>query len=111
MKVGDRVRIASAHYTTDTGQMVDLRAIEELPAVQLVDRDQAVAILREGGYVRCAVIVYEFSDNGNTITPMFVALEDGKGNWWDLRGRALVITPIVEQLKFDAAGTGNAYPD
>jgi hypothetical protein len=92
MKSGDLVTV-SARAGTVAAVVLDVRCIEDLPDLPCVDAAAARAILLADAFRRAAIIGYEYVDDCRKIPLMFVALEDGAGLWWDLKGNNLQLDP------------------
>jgi hypothetical protein len=90
MKVGDHVAVHSGRTYTDDATIEGLCHPDELPAIAGVPNVESVrAILAEGNYVAIALISYDFLG-----TPVcFVAFQDARGQWTDLKGTPLIIEP------------------
>lgn len=90
MKAGDIVSIHSGRAYTEDATIESIHHPDELPAIANAPNVEAVrAILAQGNYIAVALITYKFLD-----TPVaFVALQDTRGRWSDLKGQHLIIEP------------------
>ena len=111
MKTGDHISVHGRAGDVDDATILDIRSVEELPDLPLVDGPAARAILLEGCFRRAATIGYTFNDNGEKVPVMFVALEDAEGLWWDLHGHNLQIDPIGENEQCPAPSTATQRPN
>ena len=90
MKAGDRITIHAAQTFADDATVLSITHPDELPMIELAPNVETVrAILAEGRYVSVALIEYKFLEE----TLAFIALEDTRGRWWDLKGNELLIEP------------------
>lgn len=90
MKPGDRISVHAPESYTDEAIVASICHPDELPAIEGAPNIEAVrAILAEGNYVAVALIEYRFLQT----TCAFVALEDTRGRWSDLKGTPLLIEP------------------
>lgn len=90
MKSGDRISIHAGHGYTDEAIVACICHPDELPAIEGAPNIQEVrAILADGNFVAVALIEYKFLDQ----TLAFVAFEDTRGRWCDLKGQSLLIEP------------------
>jgi hypothetical protein len=111
MKTGDNVSVHGRAGDVDDATILDIRPIEDLPdVVPLIDVRIVRALLIGDNFRRAAVIAYNFLDNGETVRVMFVALEDGRGSWWDLRGHNLQINEKGDNDKCPAPSTASTPP-
>lgn len=70
MKPGDHIRVASSAG----------------------DLDDAVVL----AFRRAAIIGYTLDIGAAHIPATMLAIQDGEGNWWDLAGRSLIMTPASQ---------------
>jgi hypothetical protein len=90
MKAGDRISVHAASSYTDEAIISTMCHPDELPALEGAPNIEAVrAILAEGSFVSVALIEYKFF--GETLA--FIALENTRGHWYDLKGQQLLIEP------------------
>ena len=90
MKTGDKVPVHSGKSFTDDATIESLCHPDELPAIANAPNVAAVrAILAEGAYIAVALITYKFLDE----PVAFVALQNTRGEWFDLKGQQLIIEP------------------
>jgi hypothetical protein len=99
MKTGDMITVEGKAGRV-TARVLDVRAADELPDLPVDVSDAARKILADE-FRNVAVIAYRLGVE--RIPVMFVALEDERGIWWDLRGHQLSISPVTA-----AAGDGSA---
>lgn len=99
MKPGDHVAIHSGRAYTEDATIEALCHPDELPAIDGAPNVEAVrAILAEGNFVAVALISYKFLN-----APVcFVAFEDTRGRWSDLKGQQLIIEPRSATNDLDA---------
>jgi hypothetical protein len=85
--------IVNIHGDTTYAEDAIVRVIchpDELPSIDGAPNvDMVRAILAEGSFVSVALIEYKFLDE----TLAFIALENTRGQWTDLKGQALLIEP------------------
>jgi hypothetical protein len=90
IRAGDRITIHAAKSWADDAIVLSVTTPDELPAIDGAPNVEAVrAILAEGRFVAVALLEYKFFDQRLG----FIALEDTRGRWWDLKGQELLIEP------------------
>jgi len=98
MKAGDRITVHGPKNFADDATVETICHPDELPAIANAPNVAAVrAILAERPYVNVALITYKFLDE----TLAFVALEDPRGQWWDLKGTPLIIEQRPAENELD----------
>jgi hypothetical protein len=94
LAVGDRVKVRGASGLVE-GEVLGVGVPDALPVVpgyDLADVQIVSDVLREGGVVLLAVVLYPFRfSDGKTRNVAFVALRLSDGRWFDLRGRWLML--------------------
>ncbi len=97
MRTGERV-IVTANAGMVAGEVIDVRDVLELPLLTGLEMisSESLHILHEEGIRRVAIIEhpYFFHDSTEAQALRFAALEDDAGNWCDLKGQRLTITPL-----------------
>ncbi len=109
IKVGDKVKLTRARWRCE-GVVIETREAGRIHELADLGRGQALALMAETNLVYGIAARYEFRDNGETITPTAVLVQDDHGRWWDLLGRSVDVERVVEQLPITGAAS-NAYPD
>ncbi len=90
MKTGDHISVHSGRAYTDEAVVEMLCHPDELATINGAPNVDAVrAILAEKSFVAVAMITYKFLDQ----TLCFVAFQNAKGEWSDLKGQQLIIEP------------------
>lgn len=84
---GDTVYITSAEAGTSRGEVLEVAAAADLPAIPGFDPRIVAEALAQKNVREVAILTHEHE--GRPV--MFVALGDGRGHWEDLRGAVLWI--------------------
>lgn len=80
---------------TVLADVLDVRQVDQLPAIAGLDDERAKQILTSWCIVRVAFIEHWCNFNGTRNRVGFIALQDDHARWWDLRGNQLQIDPEV----------------
>ena len=98
MKTGDRITVHSGRAYTDEATVETICHVDELPAIEGAPNVESVrAIIAEGGFVAVALISYKFLEQD----VCFVAFQDARGRWSDLKGQQLIIEPRSAENELD----------
>lgn len=87
---GDIITVHGENSYTNDAIVRTICHPDELPTIEGAPNvDQVRAILAEGSFVSVALIEYKFLDE----VLAFIALENTRGQWSDLKGQQLIIEP------------------